>query len=103
VITDEPVWILGVAEQPRFDDPKGRCSARATYVVDGPSDSIAPSGVVVEREHDVFDAMSLKSSERRARYACAAGCNNGREAVPSEVMNVDQTLDEHDLSALRRR
>jgi hypothetical protein len=103
VVTDEAIWILSVAEQTRFDDPKGRCPTRATSVFDSPSDPISPSNVVVEGEHDRFDAMSIKPSERRRRHACTAGRDDRRVAVPAEMMNVDQPLDEDDLSALCRR
>src|SRR5262249_5044293 len=75
---------------------------RATDVFDSPSEAIAPSGVVVERDHDRFDAMSVEPSERRRRNACAPDRDHGRVAVSAKVMNIDQTLDEHDLSALRR-
>jgi hypothetical protein len=103
VVTDEAVWILGIAEQARFDNPKGRCPARATDAFDRPSDPIAPGGVVVECDHDRLDAMPPKPNDRGCRYACAAGRDNGPITVPAEVMDVDQALNEHDLSALRRR
>jgi hypothetical protein len=103
VLTDEAVWILGITERPRFDDPKCRCPARTTEVLDGPSHPISPGAVVVERDHHLFDSMSVKASERRRRYARAAGRDDAREAARAEMMNVDQPLYEHDLSALCRR